>query len=276
MQQELSERLIWVLAADALGDELVDVLHKGEIDAEHFQQADALVEALDDAVPAAIVAAMAVWEHPGGLEALVARVGHDGPPIVVSTADASPMMRRRLFKAGVADFIVEPLVPAEVLHRVQAALAGCADAPARVPSAPARRAPPAAPADASHLSVLVADSEPMVQRVLRAAFERRGWTVHAAADGREAMQLARTHGVDLVVLELNLPFKNGFELLGELGGATHGRRPHMVVASAETRQQSVLRAFELGADDFVSKPVDPDVLVARIERLVRPAIRGRY
>jgi PleD family two-component response regulator len=121
----------------------------------------------------------------------------------------------------------------------------------------------------SPLSILVADAEPMIQRVLRSAFERRGWAVSTVSNGREAMQEFDKQTFDLVVFDLNLPFKNGFELLEDLGGEASVRRPHMIVLSAEKQHESVLRAFELGADDFVSKPVNPDILVARIVRLKR-------
>jgi DNA-binding response OmpR family regulator len=119
------------------------------------------------------------------------------------------------------------------------------------------------------LSVLVADAEEMVQRVLRSAFERRGWFVCQAADGREALECVERDRFDLLVLDLNLAFINGFELLDALNQRPVERRARAVVLSAQTQPEPVLRAFELGADDFVEKPVNPEILIARIERLIR-------
>lgn len=269
MQQELSRRLVWILAGDMLAEQITRIAKKEEIDSQRFDDAQGLRAAIADETPAAVVVDTRAIDD---LSALVeaCRRRPDAPAVLALTDEVSPAARRRLYDAGVDDYLPTPLVAREVLGRLGAAMGAAGRRPGGAGSGP-----PPAPvarvrklAERAPLSVLVADAEPMVQRVLRATFERRGWFVSQAADGREALQLAGEHGFDLVVMELSLPFKNGFELLDELGGAASAHRPRMVVASAETQQDSVLRAFELGADDFVSKPVDPEVLVARIERLI--------
>lgn len=121
------------------------------------------------------------------------------------------------------------------------------------------------------LSVLVADGEEMVQRVLRATLERRGWFVCRANDGREALDFLQAEHFDLVLLDLNLAFINGFEVLGALGQMPANGRARAVVMSAQTQSAPVVRAFELGADDFVHKPLVPEILIARIDRLVQRA-----
>lgn len=122
---------------------------------------------------------------------------------------------------------------------------------------------------AAPLSVLVADGEAVVQQLLRAALQRRGWFVCQALNGREALQYLNTDYFDLAVLELNLAFINGFEVLSRISKRPDAQRPRAVVLSAQTRQEPVLRAFQLGADDFVQKPLNPEILIARMERLVR-------
>src|SRR5690554_5517965 len=124
-------------------------------------------------------------------------------------------------------------------------------------------------ADNTPLSILTADGDAIVQRILRTAFERRGWFVCQAADGREALELMQTERFDLFVLDLNLAYINGFELLDALEHLPEDRRARAVVISAQTQSEPVLRAFELGADDFVDKPLVPEILIARIDRLFK-------
>lgn len=136
------------------------------------------------------------------------------------------------------------------------------------PAAPPR---PAARPGTAPLSILSADGDAVVQRILRTSFERRGWFVVQAADGREALELMDAESFDLFVLELNLAFINGFELLDALRKRPANRPARTVVVSAQTQPAPVLRAFELGADDFVEKPLIPEILIARIDRLFKPA-----
>ncbi|WP_168210459.1 response regulator [Persicimonas caeni] len=289
MQQDLSRRLVWVLGADTRGERLESVLAEVGAQCERFEHPEALWKRFEARRPDLVLGSTDSLAAPGALERFVETLRRRAEvpvPLVAVTADGSVEMRRRMFKAGIDDFVLEPVVPSELVARVGAQLRlnrtrpGPPSLPRQAASAvhndggsgPSLAATAAgAPVDDAALSVLVVDDEEIIHRVLRSAFERRGWTVTQANDGREALDRAAKRQFDLVVFDLNLPFKNGFELLGELGGAAAAKRPYMVVLSAEGQQESVVRAFELGADDFVSKPVNPDILVARIARLVRPA-----
>jgi two-component system response regulator VicR len=275
MEQNISSRLVWLLGQGAQGARLESALvEMGSIEmgpsCERFETVEALQEAMQSDEPGLVLACDQLFGAAGALESFVSSVRQLAAAklaVVVVTDDGSIEMRRRMFEAGVDDFVLEPVVVSELLTRVRCQLMLNADASHR------HQVQTPAVADAGAdlpLSILVADAEPMIQRVLRSAFERRGWSVATASDGREVLQLFGEGNFDVVIFDLSLPYINGFELLGELGGASTPRRPRMVVLSAERQQDSVLRAFELGADDFVSKPVNPDILVARILRLVRP------
>lgn len=126
-------------------------------------------------------------------------------------------------------------------------------------------------AEGAPLAVLTADGDAVVQRLLRTIFERRGWFVCQAVDGREALEFMKTEPFDLFVFDLNLAFINGFELLDALGKRPALAQSFAVVISAQSQPEPVLRAFELGADDFVDKPLIPEILVARIDRLFKRA-----
>ncbi|MCA9517860.1 MAG: response regulator, partial [Myxococcales bacterium] len=86
--------------------------------------------------------------------------------------------------------------------------------------------------------------------------------------GVEALGLLRRDGADVLLLDLNLPHKNGFEILEELGPAgTASLR--VIVMSEQVQDDKIIRAFSLGAHDFVQKPLNPRVVVSRIQRLLR-------
>jgi DNA-binding response OmpR family regulator len=277
MEQDLSRRLIWLLGEGAQGTRIESALAEAGSACERFETIEGLDESVEHAQPDLVLVGAATLGESGQLERVIERLRRppsSGVPIVVVTDDGSIEMRQRMFRAGVDDFVLEPMVTSELLTRVRSQLmlngpmlkADRLDRPVRG-DRPGRGDGQAGDAP---LSILVADAESMIQRVLRSAFERHGWFVTTTSDGRDAVQLFGESEFDLVVFDLNLPFKNGFELLSELGGAAVAQRPHMIVLSAERQHDSVLRAFELGADDFMSKPVNPDILIARIERLVRP------
>lgn len=139
------------------------------------------------------------------------------------------------------------------------------------PKMPSSGAPPelSQRPERAPLAILTADGDPVIQRILRTVFERRGWFVCQVSDGREALDALQAERFELVVLDLTLAYLNGFELLDALGSRPAPARPRTVVLSAQTQPEPVLRAFELGADDFVAKPLVPEILVARIERLFK-------
>ena len=117
------------------------------------------------------------------------------------------------------------------------------------------------------MRILVIEDEPRIQAFLARGLEAEGYTVVAAADGREGLGLATRARWDLVVLDLLLPGLNGLDVLQEL----HGAKPELpiVILSARGDVQTKLRGFELGAADYVAKPFSLDELLARIRLRLR-------
>lgn len=125
-------------------------------------------------------------------------------------------------------------------------------------------------------SVLVVDDEPAVRQLLRYYLEEEtgDFTVSEAANGREALSEIREDGGDpeVVLLDLSMPEMGGFETLKRI---TDLERPLVtIVLSGMDGEQKKLRAFELGAVDFVTKPFSPAVLAARLKLNVRRASRA--
>ncbi|MBI2854838.1 MAG: response regulator transcription factor [Chloroflexi bacterium] len=111
--------------------------------------------------------------------------------------------------------------------------------------------------------MLVAEDEERVLRFMALKLKASGYDVLMAKDGAEALEQVRAQPLDLIVLDLAMPRKDGFETLIEL--RSFSRLPVIVVTALETDESAVL---DLGADDYLSKPFNPRELVDRIKALL--------
>jgi len=119
--------------------------------------------------------------------------------------------------------------------------------------------------------ILCIEDDHETARLLAEELSERGYEVTLAPTGRAGLEAILTSPPDLVLADVNLPSVSGFELLERLGSSRAGsERIPFVFLTALADRASELRGFELGADDYVTKPVDFDVLGARIAaRLAR-------
>ena len=95
-----------------------------------------------------------------------------------------------------------------------------------------------------------------------------GSATFLAFDGAAALAVTESKRPDVLVLDLMMPKMTGFDVLAKLSGLG-GPRPRTVVLSGRGREDDVTRAFNLGADDYMTKPFSPPELVARLSRLLR-------
>lgn len=109
-------------------------------------------------------------------------------------------------------------------------------------------------------------------RALREAIvtnaERAGYAVTAVADGLAAGEAIRSGRFDVVLLDIGLPFVDGWRILGGLEGR---RAPSVIVISARGEERDKVRALDLGADDYLAKPFGSEELLARVRAVVRRA-----
>lgn len=123
-------------------------------------------------------------------------------------------------------------------------------------------------ADSEPTLLLVDDSEvnlDMLSRRLR----KKGFHVLTVTSGSEALLTVTAHPVDLLVLDLMMPEMDGIEVLRRLRSDPHCAEMPVIMATAKTDASEMVAAFEQGADDYVTKPIDLEVLVARIRALLR-------
>ena len=121
----------------------------------------------------------------------------------------------------------------------------------------------------SPLRILIVDDEPPIRRLLRTSLGAHGYQVLEAEDGPSALALIRRNAVDLLVLDLGLPGMDGFEVIRQLRES--GSSTPIIVLSVRGDEGGKVKALDLGADDYVTKPFGIDELLAR----VRAALRHR-
>ncbi|MBS2015086.1 MAG: response regulator [Deltaproteobacteria bacterium] len=114
--------------------------------------------------------------------------------------------------------------------------------------------------------ILVVEDEPQMQKFLRASLSAQGYRVLEAAEGKEALSLARTHNPDLVLLDLGLPDIDGMDVTKQL--REWSKKP-IIVISARGQEEDKIRALDVGADDYLTKPFGTGELMARIRVALR-------
>jgi two-component system KDP operon response regulator KdpE len=117
------------------------------------------------------------------------------------------------------------------------------------------------------LRILVVDDEPPIRRLLRTSFTAEGYEVSDAEDVASGLRKVRTEEPDVIVLDLGLPGEDGFELIRKLREAALAIP--IVVLSSRNDERGKVRALDMGADDYVTKPFGTDELLARIRVAVR-------
>lgn len=120
---------------------------------------------------------------------------------------------------------------------------------------------------APQLTVLVADDDALLRVILEHKLSAAGYAVHSVADGQAALEAVERLKPDLLILDAMMPIMDGFEVLRRLKAEGDQRRIVIVMLTALKRQEDVVSALQLGADDYLAKPFNPDELVARLGRL---------
>ena len=116
-----------------------------------------------------------------------------------------------------------------------------------------------------HGHVLVVDDHTDIREMLRFQLEFEGHTVAVAENGRRALELMRTQPFDLVLLDIMMPYMNGYEVLEQLRDDSDLRHIPVIVISAFDDLDSIVRCIKLGAEDYLFKPFNTILLNARVD-----------
>ncbi len=120
----------------------------------------------------------------------------------------------------------------------------------------------------SDITVLVVDDEEDVVEVVSHFLKEEGYKVRTAYDGHEALEKA-TGEVDLIVLDIMLPGIDGFEVCKRLRSRADTETIPIIFLSAKTEEEDQIRGLMMGGDDYLTKPVSPQVIVAHVKAVIR-------
>jgi DNA-binding response OmpR family regulator len=115
-------------------------------------------------------------------------------------------------------------------------------------------------------TLLLIEDEPEIRTMLKLSLEDEGYTVLEAGDGASGLEALNAHQPDLVLLDLRLPDRRGLDVCRDI---RTGSIVPIIIVTAQTDTHDLVAGLEAGADDFVTKPVVPKALAARIRALLR-------
>lgn len=117
-------------------------------------------------------------------------------------------------------------------------------------------------------TILIIEDEPPIRKVLTISLESGGYRVVECDNGREGARLAASVNPELILLDLGLPDKDGLEVVGEI---RQWSQVPIIICSVRNTDEEIIKALGAGADDYITKPFNPDVLLARIHANLRKA-----
>jgi two-component system alkaline phosphatase synthesis response regulator PhoP len=123
--------------------------------------------------------------------------------------------------------------------------------------------------EAKHKKVLIADDEPDILEIINYNLSKEGYEVFNAKDGNEAIEKAKELHPDLIILDIMMPYKNGNEVCKILRSQPAFEKTLIIFLTALNDESSHVKGLEAGADDYVTKPISPKVLVSRVNALFR-------
>jgi len=172
--------------------------------------------------------------------------------------------RRKIGQAQAREILMDTWQHEEALIRLSRVLSDHRSSAAKGASTPA--APTQGANPTGRARVLIADDDPTVVALVRAALKNFGMDTETATNGRSAMEVIRRYQPHAAVLDINMPGMDGYEVLAAI--RAEGLHVRVVLLTARQQESDVIRGFTLGADDYMVKPFGPMELVARLKRLL--------
>ena len=117
-------------------------------------------------------------------------------------------------------------------------------------------------------TILVAEDQQTIRSLIEYKLRNSGYTVVSVADGAAALKKAVELKPDLVLLDVMMPLMTGFEVLAALKQNEETKRIPVLLVTAQSKEDEVLKGLELGADDYVTKPFSPNELAARVKTVL--------
>jgi len=116
--------------------------------------------------------------------------------------------------------------------------------------------------------ILLADDDALSRRFVGALLRQQGHEVHEAADGEAALRLAFDLAPRLIVLDVVLPLRDGYEVLAALKEDATTRRIPVLILSVRSREEDIVKGLKLGAEEYVTKPFNTQELLLRVKKIL--------
>jgi len=117
--------------------------------------------------------------------------------------------------------------------------------------------------------ILIADDEPDILEIVSYNLLKEGYTVYTAKDGNDALNKANLINPDLFILDILMPYKNGVEVCKILRAQPKFKDALIILLTALSDELSHIKGLDSGADDFITKPISPKILISRVNALFR-------
>lgn len=117
------------------------------------------------------------------------------------------------------------------------------------------------------MKIILAEDNELLRKSLAFFLESKGFEVDQFGDGREAMKAIGEHHYDLILTDINMPGFSGMEITQQVRNGLNSKVPVIILTSSNV-EQTELDSFDIGANEFMAKPISPAVLLVRINRLL--------
>ncbi len=124
-------------------------------------------------------------------------------------------------------------------------------------------------------TILVAEDQQHIRSLIEYKLRNAGYTVVGVEDGVAALQQAQILKPQLILLDVMMPLMTGFEVLAALKQNDETKTIPVLLVTAQSKEEEVLKGLELGADDYITKPFSPNELAARVKTVLLRATKSR-
>jgi two-component system, OmpR family, response regulator VicR len=123
------------------------------------------------------------------------------------------------------------------------------------------------------MNIMLIEDDALLLRTLEYKLIKNDFNVQSCKNGYDAIEYLKANTPDLIVTDIMLPFVNGLEIVSYVRNVNKDLKTPIIVLSSAGLEKTVLEAFELGANDFITKPFSPNELLIRIKRMaVKPVV----
>ena len=123
--------------------------------------------------------------------------------------------------------------------------------------------------DTSANRILIADDEPDILEIISYNLTKEGFEVYTAKDGKDALEKAKQLNPMLIILDIMMPYKSGVEVCAILRSHAAFKETLIIFLTALDDETSHIKGLDIGADDYITKPISPKVLISRVNALLR-------